>query len=137
MSPGSDGSAILLAFPGAARRRCQLSPRDREEVRQWQAQARRCGFDRLVIHERTEDDAPDIGSFLSVYRRGEAWSRFGLTRRDGLIEAWCCVTGREFGGFPTVSDALLALLPGARHDPTPPPPVAGAVILRLPPRPRP
>ena len=138
MGPGS-GDGTIIAFPTISRRPCQLSPRDREDVRCWQAQAKRCGYDRLVIHERSEEDAPEVGSFLSVYRRGEPWARFALTRRDGAIEAWCCVSGREWGRFKTVPEALLALLPGARQrvaaSPAPPSPSAG--ILRLPLRPRP
>ncbi len=81
------------------------------EVHRWREQARSFGYDRLVIHERLAGDPPEVGSFLSVYRRGEPWSRFGITRVAGRVLAWCCRTGSDIGRFDSVSAALHALLP--------------------------
>ncbi len=88
-----------------------LTIRDRMDVAVWRENARNFGYDRLVVHERQAGDPPEVGSFLSVYKRGEPWSRWGVTRTEGGVLAWCCVTGADVGRFATVEEALLALLP--------------------------
>ncbi len=110
--------------------------RDRMEVAKWRENARNCGYDRLVIHERVAGDPPEVGSFLSVYRRGEPWSRWGVTRMGDGIVAWCCVTGTDVGRFATIEAALLALLPEstmpqAAAAPIPLPTVAAVRDARL------
>jgi hypothetical protein len=97
--------------------------RDRIEVAKWRENACNFGYDRLVIHERAAGDPPEVGSFLSVYRRGEPWSRWGVTRMGDGIVAWCCVTGTDVGRFATVESALLALLPESSVPPPAPPPI--------------
>jgi hypothetical protein len=77
----------------------------------WQEQAGRHGFDRLVVHERSPDDAPDVESFISLYRRGEQWARWGIARCGSSVLAWCSVTGADMGRFASVADALSALVP--------------------------
>jgi hypothetical protein len=86
-----------------------LTSRDRIEITCWQQDARRLGYDRLVIHEREWFDSPDVGSFLSIYRMGEPWARWGVARRGMSILAWCSLTGDDFGPFVSVTDALLTL----------------------------
>jgi hypothetical protein len=86
-----------------------LTARDRIEVARWRHDAQRLGYDRLVIHEREWLDPPDVGSFLSIYRMGEPWARWGLTRKGMSVLAWCSLTGDDFGPFVSVSDALLTL----------------------------
>jgi hypothetical protein len=77
----------------------------------WQEAARRHGFDRLVVHERAPDDPPDVESFISLYRRGEQWARWGIARCGSSVLAWCSFTGADVGRFASVADALSALLP--------------------------
>jgi hypothetical protein len=90
-----------------------LTSRDRIEVGHWREDARQFGYDRLVIHEREYFDPPETGSFLSVYRAGEVWSSWGVTRRGAMVQAWCCKTGDDVGPFASISDALMHLLPAA------------------------
>jgi hypothetical protein len=89
-----------------------LSPRDRMDAAGWQDAARLAGYDRMVIHDRDEGDAMEVGNFLSVHRRGEAWSRWGFARRGAAIRAWCCLTGADVGEFTTLGEALTAVLHG-------------------------
>ncbi len=91
--------------------RVGLSLQDRMEIALWQARLRHLGYDRVVIHERGPCDPPELESFLSLYRCGEAFARWGLTRKGGSVVAWCSVTGADVGPFATVEDAFLDLFP--------------------------
>ena len=90
-----------------------LTPQDRMQVSFWQDRARQAGYDRMVIHDRDEGDASEVGNFLSVYLRGQAWSRWGFARAGSCIRAWCCLTGADIGEFHSMNEALGAVLPGA------------------------
>lgn len=113
------GNATVVAF----RPRVQaagLTLRDRLDIASWREPAQHCGYDRLTIHERLAGDPPDVDSYLSVYPRGEPWSRFGVARVAGQVIAWYCRTGADIGRFPSVAAALLTLLPdgvASRHAP--------------------
>jgi hypothetical protein len=85
------------------------------EATMWQEAARLHGFDRLVVHERSPDDPPDVQSFISLYRHGEQWARWGIARSGGSVLAWCSVTGADIGRFASVADALSALVPRGGH----------------------
>jgi hypothetical protein len=103
-------TAIIIPFAGRVSR-TGLSLRDRMEVASWQAQADHYGYDRMVIHERAACDPPDVDSFLSIYRQGEAWARWGLARCGSTVLAWCSVTGADIGRYATIGEALRALFP--------------------------
>ncbi len=94
------------------------------DVTSWQEPAFAQGYDRLVIHERAPCDPPDVDSFLSIYRRGEPWSRWGVARYGASVLAWCSVSGMDLGHFGSVGEALGSLLGGA----APPRRVPGEVI---------
>jgi hypothetical protein len=81
------------------------------EIAAWQGRLQPFGCDRMVIHERGPCDPPDLDSFLSIYRRGEAWARWGVARCGSSVLAWCSVSGRDVGRFASVGDALGALFP--------------------------
>jgi hypothetical protein len=83
------------------------------DVSYWQESARAFGYDRLVIHERTSCDAPGVDSFISVYRNGDAWSRWGVARCGASVLAWCSLSGADMGRFASVAEALGTLLTGA------------------------
>jgi hypothetical protein len=93
--------------PGAS-----LSLRDRMAVTLWREAATAAGYDRLVIHERSALDPPEVECFLGVYRRGEAWARWGIARCGAQLTAWCSATGRDIGRFASMEDALRAVLAG-------------------------
>ena len=93
-----------------------LTPRDRMDAGDWRDAARLAGYDRLVIHNRDSNDAQEVGNFLSVYRRGESWSRWGFARYRGVVRAWCCLSGADVGEFATLGEALASVLNGMAPD---------------------
>jgi hypothetical protein len=107
------GRHQLAAQAGSFSRATCLTPRDRIEVTRWQERARKSGYDRMVIHDRDALDDMDVGNFLSVYRSGEAWSRWGFVRDGAIIRSWCCLSGADVGEFENLSDSLEAVLVGS------------------------
>jgi hypothetical protein len=105
--------AEIIPFTRRADRGARLSLRDRMDVTYWQESARQFGYDRLVIHERAPTDPEDVDSFLSIYRRGEAWSRWGIARCGATVLAWCSVSGMDVGRYDTVAEALGTLFTGS------------------------
>jgi hypothetical protein len=97
-----------------------LTSRDRIDITRWQDRARQAGYDRMIIHDRDAGDVQDVTNFLSVYRSGEAWSRWGFVRVGSVVRAWCCVTGADIGEFATMSGALEAVLQGTAKRPAAP-----------------
>ena len=126
-----EGVVVSFAFhaaraPSALQGSC-LTPHDRIDVTAWQERAGQAGFDRMVIHDRDDGDASEVGNFLSVYRSGQAWSRWGFARSGRRLRAWCCLTGADVGEFDSMADALeqvLCSLPAK----APVPPVATNLI---------
>ena len=108
----SAAECIIIPFP-QRRQASGLTARDRIEVGNWLEGARRFGYDRMVIHDREACDPPEVESFLSIYRVGDPWSRWGLTRHGATVSVWCSTTGVDLGPFSSVSDALTAILPAA------------------------
>ncbi len=104
-------SGSILVFRPAEPTCASLTIRDRMQVEGWRESARDFGYDRLVIHEHQPGDPPEVGSFLSIYRCGEPWARFGVTRMGDSIVAWCSTTSVNLGRFASIGQALLALLP--------------------------
>ncbi len=103
-----------------------LTPQDRMQVNSWRDRARQAGYDRMVIHDRDEGDASEVGNFLSLYARGQAWSRWGFARSGGRVRAWCCLTGTDVGEFVSLSEAFQAVLQD--YSETSPQQVADAVV---------
>ena len=87
-----------------------LTSRDRLDVNDLRESASLAGFDRLVVHDREDDDASEVGNFLSAYRRGEAWSRWSFARRGAKIRAWCSLTWADKGEYDTLGQAFEAVL---------------------------
>ncbi len=121
----SEVECIIIPFP-QRRPAAGLTARDRIEVSNWQEDARRFGYDRLVIHEREAFDPPGTDSFLSIYRTGDPWSRWGLSRQGSTVFAWCSNTGADLGPFTSVSDALMTILPATNERPLMPRKVVSA-----------
>lgn len=110
-------AGIIIAFAARAASApprghfcARLSPHDRIEVTRKQDLARQAGYDRMVIHDRDAGDAAEVGNFLSVYRSGEVWSRYGFARKGDSVTAWCSLTGADIGAFDTLADALQTVL---------------------------
>jgi hypothetical protein len=111
--------ATIISFDprGTARPHPPRSPGltsfDRIEITRWRDQARSAGYDRMVIHERDSGDAQDVDNFLSVYRSGESWSRWGFVRMGEVVRAWCCLSGADVGEFASLAEALRTVLLGS------------------------
>jgi hypothetical protein len=88
-----------------------LSLRDRMEIAALQGKLQHFGYDRMVIHDRISCDPPEVDCFLSIYRNGEAWARYGLARCGSTILAWCSVTSADIGRFASMGEALEAVFP--------------------------
>ena len=136
----------VVAFATYHRRRVQitashLTSRDHLDMSNWTEAAGRAGFDRLVIHDREEDDASEVGNFLCAYRRGEVWSHVSFARHGGKIRAWCGLSWVDMGEYDTLAEAFgavlgvagpeaaapeVAMLPGMGH--------LGAIVTDLVPR---
>jgi hypothetical protein len=108
-------SASRVRHPGQDRQGTCFTARDRIEISQWRETARQAGYDRLVVHHRDAGDALDVGSFLSVYAVGSAWSRWGFARRGEVVVAWCALTGADIGEFPSLAKALQTVLRADPH----------------------
>ena len=87
-----------------------LTSRDRTDLANLRERARLAGFDRLVEHGRDDGDSADVGEFLTVYRSGEAWSRWGFARAGTVVRAWCSLTGVDVGEFRSLREAFGAVL---------------------------
>jgi hypothetical protein len=98
------------AESGGENSRVNLTLTDRIEVIRWQEVARQAGYDRMVIHDRSEGDPTEVGTFLSIYGSGEVWSRWAFARRGAEIHAWCAISLVDIGVFSTMSEALAAVL---------------------------
>ena len=83
----------------------------------WREAARDAGYDRMVIHDRDEGDASEVGNFLSVHRSGQAWSRWGFARAGTRIRSWCCLSGADVGEFASLNEALSTVLAGVSEAP--------------------
>ncbi len=76
----------------------------------------RHGYDRVEI-DQGEPESGGRASYALVYKTGLAWSTWGVTRRDALVEVWCCATGIPLSRHERMVDALAAL-PHATEDRT-------------------
>ncbi len=119
--------SAVVPFTGRVSR-VGLSLQDRMEIALWQSRLRHLGFDRVVIHERGSYDPPELESFLSLYRRGEGFARWVLTRKGGGVIVWPSGKGAELGPFSSVEDAFLALFPEVSAAVCRP--LAGAEVIR-------
>ncbi len=97
-------AAAAMAFASC------FTPRDRMDISDWRDAAKMAGYDRMVIHDRDCGDAQEVGNFLSVYRSGECWSRWGFARQGSTIGSWCCLTSMDMGQFGSVHEALSVVL---------------------------
>lgn len=64
---------------------------------------------RLAIHARRDDDAPEVGEYLGIYRANERWAVWGAARQGCMITVWHGPSGSDLGQFPSMKDALAAV----------------------------
>ncbi len=111
-------TAVILSFPQASAAAHKLLPEDKTEACAWELTAMAYGFDRIVIHEQMGGSGPEDGDFVLIYRTGDRWARWGAARQGGQVLLWRCANGVEVGAFPTMREALNALLNPAMRSPT-------------------
>ncbi len=102
-------TATLLHFPIRPRPANYLTVLDRTQALCWQAsEADRRGV-RLAIHRRQQDDPPEIGDFVSIYRTNEVFAAWGVARRGPSLRLWRSATGADIGEFATMREALAVI----------------------------
>lgn len=72
------------------------------------------GYDRLHVERGVLEDG-GWASYALIYMPGQAWSTWGVTRRDGRVEVWRCATGKTMGRHARMADALASLPHAAEH----------------------
>jgi hypothetical protein len=109
MVPNSS-TAVIIAFPRVQESAHKLLAADKASACEWEFGAAAYGFDRVVIHEQIGGQSPEDGDFVLIYRMGDRWARWGAARQGAHILLWRCANGAEVGIFPTMQEALDALL---------------------------
>ena len=66
--------------------------------------------------DRTDNDG--IGQFALVFEGAKAWASWAISRDNGKVLVWDCVTMADLGRFDCMQQALAAL-PGQAADPAP------------------
>ena len=106
----SSVGAIVLRFPTHLRRpENWLTLIDRAQALRWQADEAANRGVRLAIYRRQQDDPPEIGDFVSIYRANEMWAAWGVARRGQLLRLWRSANGADIGEFATMQEALAAV----------------------------
>ncbi len=101
-----------------------FTSRDLLELHCWDKGGRR-----LEIDEYAE--CGEAGQFAMIYNGGEPWATWAISREDGLVLLWDCISLADIGRFATVREAL-ARIPGAPVETRLPSAVrATAQVIRL------
>jgi hypothetical protein len=103
-------AGVVVDFVSRPQDSAYLTPIDRMDINRWREPARLAGYDRMVIHHREPGDCTEIGDFVSLYRSGEPWSRWGFARSGSSVNAWCCLSGNDIGSFPSLAAAFQGVL---------------------------
>ena len=111
----NSATAVIIAFPRVPEAAHKLLSVDKAAACEWEFGATAYGFDRIVIHEQIGGQSPEEGDFVLIYRMGDRWARWGAARQGSQILLWRCANGVEVGIFPTMREALDALLDPALH----------------------
>jgi hypothetical protein len=101
--------ATVLRFPPKPRPENWLTLLDRAQALRWEADEAATRGVRLAIHRRQEDDPPEVGDFVSIYRANEVWAAWGVARRGPSLRLWRSANGADIGEFATMQEALAAV----------------------------
>ncbi|MCW3474102.1 hypothetical protein [Limobrevibacterium gyesilva] len=111
MDLSSATSAVILSFPPPARPTNRFTARDRIEVLRWADSAREEGYTRVALDNSAQEDEPELGDFLLVYRRDALWASWGVGCCDGGFIVWRPADGTTTGWYPCLKKALAAIPP--------------------------
>jgi hypothetical protein len=99
-------SADIIPFKPRADGINRFTMADRLALLTWEAKLE--GL-RLAIHDRREDDPPEVGEFASIYPANTRWAAWGAVRQGRAISVWRSRDGRDLGRFATMGEALAAV----------------------------
>lgn len=103
--PRSSGVVVVLATRRKPQNR--FTVQDRIDVLRWQVDAEGASA-RVAVHGPHPADDPEIGDYVLVYRRGEVWARWAVTREGTACRVWCFAENRGVGVFASMRAALEA-----------------------------
>ena len=106
IQPPSNGVVVVMATWRKPQNR--FTVQDRIDVLRWQADADRAP-DRVAVRGPHPADDPEIGDYVLVYRRGEVWARWAVTREGTSCRVWCFADNRVVGAFASMHAALDAV----------------------------
>ena len=104
--PHSSGVVVVMATWRKPQNR--FTVQDRIDVLRWQADADGVP-DRVAVRGPHPADDPEIGDYVLVYRRGEVWARWAVTREGTSCRVWCFADNRVVGAFASMHAALDAV----------------------------
>ena len=114
VSPGREASgfqrgtsATILRFD------LHFTAADRAALAAW-ASGNGHGYDRLRLDRGVLEDGNWV-SYALIYVPGQAWSTWGVTRRDDHVEVWRCATGQTVSYHAQMADALASLPHATDH----------------------
>ena len=102
-------SAEIVPFVAKTCSANRFTAIDRIHALDWDVRSAAPAGARLTIHARRDDDAPEVGEYLSIYRANERWAAWGVARQGEMITVWYGPTGSDLGRFPSMKDALAAV----------------------------
>jgi hypothetical protein len=102
-------SAEIVPFVNKAYTANRFTAMDRIHALDWDMTNAAPAGARLAIHARRDDDAPEVGEYLSIYRANERWAAWGAARQGPVITVWHGPSGSDLGHFPSMKDALAAV----------------------------
>lgn len=103
IQPPSNGVVVVMATWRKPQNR--FTVQDRIDVLRWRADADRAAG-RVAVHGPHSADDPDIGDYVLIYRPGEVWARWAVTRDGATCRVWCFTDNRAVGAFASLRVAL-------------------------------
>jgi hypothetical protein len=107
-------SAQILPFtarcaPSRTAQTNRLTMMDRIHALEWEAAHANPAGARLEFHARQQDDMPEIGDYIGIYRAHEPWLVWGAARDRDTVTVWHGPSGADYGTFKSMKEALAAL----------------------------
>lgn len=103
IQPPGNGVVVVMATWRKPQNR--FTVQDRIDVLRWQADANGAAG-RIAVHGPHPADDPEIGDYVLIYRRGEVWARWAVTRDGASYRVWCFADNRAVGAFASLRAAL-------------------------------
>jgi hypothetical protein len=105
-----DGVRAERRATGQGGAHSRLTLRDRVAALRWADAARDHGIARCVVHDTADDGDPDIGDVVLVYADEASWATWSVGCSRGTYTLWRGTSGAMVGRFPSLVDALQAIV---------------------------